>query len=80
MDTETFDVEITFTENLPVDISYIADTINKLRGIVSDETLISQLPFITDIEAEMAKIEKQNDGLILYDFGKGAENGNEDSV
>ena len=80
LDTEIFDVEITFTENLPVDISYIADTINKLRGIVSDETLISQLPFITDIEAEMAKIEKQNEGLVLYDFGKVSEDGITDSV
>ena len=70
VDTEAFDVEITFTENIPTDLSGIASMINSLRGLVSDETLISQLPFVNDVEAEVQKVKEQNEGLVLYDFNK----------
>lgn len=67
VDMETFDVEITFTHNLPKNVNDIADTVNKLRGLVSDETLLSQLPFVSDAQAELDKVGKQNEGL-LYNF------------
>lgn len=53
-------ISMTFTRNIPVDNVVIADTISKLRGLVSDETLLEQLPFITDVEQEKARLEKQN--------------------
>lgn len=54
-------IKATFTRNLPVDVGVMADTISKLRGLVSNETLIQQLPFITDVSSEMARLGKEND-------------------
>lgn len=54
-------VKITFTRNLPVDTGVVADVISKLRGLVSTETLIQQLPFVTDVSTEMKKLEKENE-------------------
>lgn len=69
VDMEAFDVEITFTHNLPKNVADVADTVNKLRGLVSDETLLAQLPFITDARAEMEKVEAQNESMYgSYNF------------
>jgi hypothetical protein len=51
---------MSFVRNIPVDNVVIADTISKLRGLVSDETLLEQLPFIVDIEQEKKRLEAQN--------------------
>lgn len=59
VDLETFDVNVTFTHNLPTNIADTADTINKLRGLVSDRTLLEQIPFIEDVDQELARIEEQ---------------------
>ena len=48
-------VEVIFTRNLPVDETSLVDLINKLRGLVSNETLISWLPQIEDSAEEIAK-------------------------
>jgi SPP1 family phage portal protein len=55
------DVEIIFTRSLPVNESEIASMISQLDGIVSTETLITQLPFITDASAEMEKLKQQKE-------------------
>lgn len=54
-------VKITFTRNLPVDTGVMADVISKLRGVVSTETLIQQLPFVTDVSTEMKKLEQEKE-------------------
>lgn len=70
VDMEAYEIDITFTHNLPQNIADVADTVNKLRGLVSDETLLAQLPFINDVGAEMEKVESQTDALSdLYNFG-----------
>lgn len=63
----TEDITITFVRNIPIDVSVITDTIQKLRGLVSDKTLIEQLDFVNDVEAEMARIKEQN-ALNSYDL------------
>lgn len=64
------DIEIVFTRNLPVDSTEAANMVNTLRGIVSDKTLISQLPFIGDVERELELLETQRAAnMALYDFG-----------
>ncbi len=55
------DVSIVFSKNVPIDNVVVADTVSKLRGLVSDETLLSQLPFIQDIEVEKERLAKQNE-------------------
>lgn len=69
VDTSSYEVEISFTHNLPDNISDIANTVNSLRGLVSDETLLSQLPFISDVAQELERIEAQNEATAsLYGF------------
>lgn len=53
------DIEIEFTRNIPADEAAIINMINSLKGTVSDATLLAQLPFITDIDAELEAVEKQ---------------------
>ncbi len=51
------DVSFIFKRNLPVDINYEADATGKLKGKVSEDTRLSLLSFITDVEAEKVKME-----------------------
>ena len=63
------DIQIIFTRNLPMDSAEIVNEINGLRGLVSTKTLISQLPFITDIDAEMEALqEEKQQNIDLYGF------------
>lgn len=54
-------IEIVFTRNLPTNEDELADTINKLRGMVSNETLISLLPFVDDVQKELEKLKSENE-------------------
>lgn len=53
------DIEVVFTPNLPVDDASTVQMISQLRGLVSDETLIAQLPFVEDVGAEMERVAAQ---------------------
>ena len=60
----TFDwraIDIIFKRNIPTDLSGLADIINKLSNVVSTETLLGQLPFIEDIQAELERIKKEKE-------------------
>jgi SPP1 family phage portal protein len=46
-------VDIGFTYNLPANELEIAQMINYLKGLASDETLLERLPFITDAKEEV---------------------------
>ena len=68
------DVNIVFTRNLPVNVVEAVQVVNQLRGVVSDETLITLLPFIDDASEEIEKIKKQKEeNMALYSFGRGDE-------
>lgn len=68
------DITIQFTRNLPIDYQDLTTMINQLRGLVSDKTLIVQLPFVTDIDQEMAQVKEQNQrNASLYNFKAGAD-------
>ena len=63
------DINITFKRNVPADVNNTISLINSLQGIVSDETLLSQLDFIPDVNAELERLEKQRAAnLSLYSF------------
>ena len=69
------DVQIIFTRNLPVDYQDLTTMINQLRGLVSNKTLIAQLPFIQDVDAEMDAINEENAAnASLYNFSTGTSN------
>lgn len=68
------DVQIVFTRNLPQNITDTAQVINQLRGIVSDKTLISLLPFIKDVDAEVKQLQKEKEAnMSVYGFDTNSE-------
>lgn len=68
------DVQIKFTRNLPVDNTETINVINGLRGLVSDRTLISLLPFVSDVDAEMEAVAAQKaENIDMYSFGGGSD-------
>lgn len=59
------EISITFKRNLPTNKQEIVNMWKSLRGIVSDETVINNLPFDIDTESELAKIKEQNEENIM---------------
>jgi SPP1 family phage portal protein len=53
------DIKIEFKRNIPEDITATINMINTLKGTVSDATLLSQLDFIPDVNAELEALEEQ---------------------
>lgn len=54
------DLKITFLRNIPVDMAVIADSIAKFAPYISKRSLLSQLPFISDIDGELSAMEQEN--------------------
>ena len=68
------DIQIKFTRNIPIDMNDILNTVNGLRGLVSDKTLLAQIPFIQDVDIELNAIEEQKQkSTNIYDFEMKAE-------
>lgn len=66
------DIKIRFTRNLPYDLNEAVNTVNTLRGVVSTKTLLSLLPFVEDVEAELEAVNKEKEeNMELYSFGLG---------
>ena len=63
------DIEIEFKRNIPADITSTINMINSLKGTVSDATLLSQLDFIPDVNAELEAVQEQKqENMSLYSF------------
>lgn len=62
-------VDIAFTRNLPVNESDVSAMVQALDGIVSKKTLLSQLSFVEDADAELAQLEKEVASTIYYTAG-----------
>lgn len=64
------DIEIDFKRNVPEDLTATINVINTLKGTVSDATLLAQLPFISDVNAELEAVAAQKAAnMELYGFG-----------
>lgn len=64
------DININFVRNLPQNYTEIINLVNSLKGTVSDETLLGQLPFITDVQSEIEAVNRQKkESVNLYGFG-----------
>ena len=74
------DIQIEFKRNIPADITSTINMINSLKGTVSDATLLSQLDFIPDVNAELEAVQEQKqENMSLYSFSSiGAQNEEED--
>ena len=63
------DISIDFKRNIPEDYTSLIALVNSLKGTVSDATLLAQLPFIDDVNAELEKVQKQKQAnMELYSF------------
>lgn len=71
-------IDIAFTRNLPSNDTEIADMVYKLSGKVSKETLLSQLPFVEDVDAEIARLEEEQEANPFYDVRLGLNGEDED--
>lgn len=54
------DLKITFIRNIPIDMAVVADSVAKFAPYISKRSLLSQIPFINDIESELTAIENEN--------------------
>lgn len=63
------DINIDFKRNIPEDITSTVNMITNLQGIVSNATLLSQLDFIPDVNAELEAVQEQKAAnMSLYNF------------
>lgn len=63
------DISIDFKRNIPEDLTATIQLINSLKGSVTDATLLSQLPFIDDVNKEIEALEAQKQrNMELYSF------------
>jgi len=75
------DIEYTFTRNEPKDIKEQAETANILMGITSQETALSVISVIPDVQDEMEKIKKEEASTAIFDKDKQpSENGTDAAV
>lgn len=64
------DVQIEFKRNIPADHTSTVALINSLKGTVSDATLLGQLDFISDVNAELEQIQSEREAsMAIYSFG-----------
>lgn len=63
------DIKIDFTRNIPEDLTATINMVNALKGSVSDATLLAQLPFIDDVDAELEAVQEQKlSNMAVYNF------------
>lgn len=68
------DINIIFKRNIPEDYTSIVNIVNALKGTVSDETLLSMIPQVTDVKAELERVQEQKQkNMELYNFGSNQE-------
>ena len=64
------DIQIDFKRNIPEDVNSIISLVNSLKGSVSDKTLLGQIPFIEDVNAEIEALQEQKiSNMEIYGFG-----------
>lgn len=75
------DVKINFTRNLPVDLQESVNVVNQLRGIVSEKTLLTLLPFVDNPDEELEAVKKEKEeNMQLYSFGETETNDDEEKI
>ena len=74
------DIQIEFKRNIPQDITNSINLVNSLKGTVSDKTLLGQLPFVDDVNAELEAVQEQKQAnMSLYSFGSASNTEEEEA-
>lgn len=63
-------IQKVFTRNTPKNLVEIADVVTKLSGIVSQETLLSNIPFVEDARAEIEKLTEEQSLQVANDMNE----------
>lgn len=73
-------IQKVFTRNTPKNLVEIADVVTKLSGIVSQETLLSNIPFVEEAKTEMEKLKAEQEASVAVDMNTrlGADGNGED--
>ncbi len=62
-------IEVTFSKNLPQDNSEVYQMVAALKGVISDRTLLSNIPLVEDVDAELEELDTQaQKNADLYGF------------
>lgn len=70
-------IDITFTRNLPTNESEIATMVSTLDGIVSNETLLAQIPFVENVQDEIERLKEQKQEAVDAFYNQDFTSGNE---
>ena len=54
-------IDIIFTRNIPSNDVDIANMVNSLKDLVSEETLLAQIPFVEDVQDELDRLKKERE-------------------
>lgn len=52
-------IDIVFTRNIPSNDVDIANIVSNLKDLVSEETLLAQIPFVEDVQGELERLKKE---------------------
>ena len=75
------DIKISFKRNIPDDLSATINLVNSLKGSVSDATLLAQLPFVADVNAELEALKEQKAAnMELYNFSSSGTEADEEDT
>lgn len=75
------EVEIDFKRNIPEDLTAVINVVNSLKGTVSDATLLSQLPFVSDVNKELEAVQSQKAAnMELYGFNTPTEETEDEEI
>lgn len=63
-------IEPVFVRNIPRNVPEIVTEVTQLDGIVSKRTLLSQLPFVEDVDKELEELSKEREQYDTDNFGE----------
>lgn len=66
-DIDHLDIFWEFKRNIPIDLAYVADFASRMKGIHSDHTLLSQIPYIDDVAYEKELMRQEKEDMIDLD-------------
>ncbi|UZQ49847.1 phage portal protein [Clostridium kluyveri] len=62
------DIDMSFTRNIPANTTELVNMVAQLKGTLSEQTLISQLPFVADPQAELEKVKQEQESSLGYNL------------
>lgn len=60
-DYEKIEVELVFNRDMAINEAELIDNCSKSKGTVSDETVLSHHPFVSDVEDELERLKRQRE-------------------